>query len=239
MARSRSAITSVATLAEPDYRRSWPSSRTRPALRSRTSIVDHEGFKVGILVRAAGDQLPDVFSYWAGARTQFVIDAGDVGAIDDMWAANGLDDVVAKSVAIGATMYNGDRYLVPFGYHYACMFYNAKVMADAGVSEFPTDWDGFLALCERLKSQGITPIALGSKDRWPAQFWFDYLLLRTAGPEYRASLMAGRSLLHRRRGGSGPCNSGRTWSTPGTSPRTPTPPTGPTPRTKSRVATPR
>ena len=37
----------------------------------------------------------------------------------------------------------------------------------------------------------MTPIALGSKDRWPAQFWFDYLLLRTAGPEYRAKLMDG------------------------------------------------
>lgn len=32
---------------------------------------------------------------------------------------------------------------------------------------------------------------LGSKNRWPAQFWFDYLLLRTAGPDYRARLMAG------------------------------------------------
>jgi multiple sugar transport system substrate-binding protein/raffinose/stachyose/melibiose transport system substrate-binding protein len=32
---------------------------------------------------------------------------------------------------------------------------------------------------------------LGSRERWPAQFWFDYLLLRTAGPKYRAELMAG------------------------------------------------
>jgi multiple sugar transport system substrate-binding protein/raffinose/stachyose/melibiose transport system substrate-binding protein len=162
-----------------------------------TTVVDspigHEDFKTGILVRAAGGKLPDVFSYWAGARTQFVVDAGNLGTIDDMWAAQGLDAVVAKSVADGATMYNGSRYLVPFGYHYAGMFYNAKVMADAGVMEFPTDWDGFLALCENLKSQGIIPIALGSMARWPAQFWFDYLLLRTAGPEYRARLMAGEA----------------------------------------------
>ena len=90
-------------------------------------------------------------------------------------------------------MYNGARYLVPFGYHYAGMFYNAKVMADAGVTEFPTTWDGFLALCADLKAKGVTPIALGSKNRWPAQFWFDYLLLRTAGPDYRAKLMAGEA----------------------------------------------
>jgi multiple sugar transport system substrate-binding protein/raffinose/stachyose/melibiose transport system substrate-binding protein len=157
----------------------------------KNSPIGHEDFKTDILVRAAGDSLPDVFSYWAGARTQFVVDAGALHPIDDMWARDGLDNVVAKSVADSATMYNGQRYLVPFNYHYAGMFYNTQVMADAGVTEMPTTWDGFMALCETLKGKGVTPIALGSKNRWPAQFWFDYLLLRTAGPDYRAALMAG------------------------------------------------
>ncbi len=157
----------------------------------KDSPIGHEDFKAGILVRAAGQSLPDVFSYWAGARVQFVVDSGSLHPIDEMWNEKGLDDVVAKSVADSATMYNGNRYLVPLNYHYSGMFYNTKVMADAGVTEFPTTWDGLLALCEKLKGMGVTPIALGSMNRWPAQFWFDYLLLNTAGPEYRASLMNG------------------------------------------------
>ncbi len=80
---------------------------------------------------------------------------------------------------------------VPMNYHYAGMFYNTKVFADAGITEMPTTWDEFLALCETLKAAGVTPVALGSLNRWPAQFWFDYLILRTAGPEYRAALMDG------------------------------------------------
>ena len=159
----------------------------------KDSPVGHEDFKTDILVRASGGSLPDVFSYWAGARVQFIADSSALTPIDDMWNSAGLDNVVAKSVADSATMYNGNRYLVPFNYHYSGMFYNTKVMADAGVTEFPTDWDGFLALCEKLKAAGVTPIALGSKNRWPAQFWFDYLLLRTAGPDYRAALMAGEA----------------------------------------------
>ncbi|MDP2119730.1 MAG: extracellular solute-binding protein [Hoeflea sp.] len=157
----------------------------------KESPIGHEDFKSGILVRAAGHNLPDVFSYWAGARTQFVIDHDSLRPIDDMWAANGLDNVIAKSVADGATVYNGKHYLVPFNYHYAGMFYNTKVMADAGITEMPKTWDEFLAMCETLNSKGVTPIALGSKNRWPAQFWFDYLVLRTAGTEYRAKLMDG------------------------------------------------
>ena len=76
----------------------------------KNSPIGHEDFKTDILVRAAGDSLPDVFSYWAGARTQFVVDSGSLHSIDDMWARDGLDSVVAKSVADSATMYNGQRY---------------------------------------------------------------------------------------------------------------------------------
>ncbi len=159
----------------------------------KDSPIGHEDFKTGILVRAAGNNLPDVFSYWAGARTQFVVDSGNLAPIDDMWAADGLDAVVAASIADGATKYDGARYLVPFGYHYAGMFYNPHVMAKAGITEMPTSWDEFLAMCDTLKDAGITPIALGSKNRWPAQFWFDYLVLRTTGPDYRADLMSGKA----------------------------------------------
>ncbi|MBL8132260.1 MAG: extracellular solute-binding protein [Anaerolineae bacterium] len=155
--------------------------------------IGHEDFKTTILVMAAGGDLPDMFSYWAGARTQFVVDSGRLAPIDEWWDANGLSDVVPASLAAGATVYNGARYLVPFGYHYAGLFYNPTVMADAGITEFPTDWAGFLAMCETLKAAGVAPFALGSMNRWPAQFWFDYLLLRTAGPEYRAQLMAGEA----------------------------------------------
>ncbi len=159
----------------------------------KESPVGHEDFKTDILVRAAGKSLPDVFSYWAGARVQFIVDSGSLHPIDSAWAAAGLDSVISKPVADSATLYGGKRYLVPFNYHYAGMFYNTKVLADAGVTKMPATWDEFLALCKTLKEKGVAPIALGSKNRWPAQFWFDYLLLRTAGPDYRAKLMSGEA----------------------------------------------
>jgi len=164
---------------------------------SGVKVVDnttgHEDFKTQILVMLAGDNPPDIFSYWAGARVQFVVDSDRLAPIDDLWSAKGLDKVVPKALAEKATLYNGERYLIPFGYHYAGMFYNPKVMAEAGITEFPKTWDEFLAMCETLKSKGVAPIALGSMNRWPAQFWFDYLLLRTAGPDFRESLMQGKT----------------------------------------------
>jgi len=157
----------------------------------RDSPVGHEDFKTDILVRASGNSLPDVFSYWAGARVQFIVDSGSLTPIDDMWESSGLDDIVAKSIANSATLYDGKRYLVPFNYHYAGIFYNTSVLAEAGITQTPKSWDDFMGMAKTLKDKGITPIALGSKDRWPAQFWFDYLLLGSAGPDYRAKLMNG------------------------------------------------
>ena len=162
-------------------------------IKMKDSPVGHEDFKTDILVRAAGKKLPDVFSYWAGARVQFIVNSNSLMPIDDMWSKDGLDGVVAKSVANSATMYNGKRYLVPLNYHYSGMFYNKNVLKQAGINEMPNNWNEFLKLCEKLKSKGITPIALGSKNRWPAQFWFDYLILRTVGPAYRENLMVGKA----------------------------------------------
>ena len=154
------------------------------------SPIGHEDFKAGILAGVASGVLPDVFSYWAGARVQFVVDAGALQPIDAMWDAAGLDDVVPAGVADAATLYNGERYFIPFNIHYAALFYNPKVWAEAGI-EVPDTWAGLLEAFAEFEMQGIDPIALGSKFRWPGQFWFDYLLLRTAGPDYRSALMAG------------------------------------------------
>lgn len=162
-------------------------------IKVKESPVGHEDFKTDILVRAAGNSLPDVFSYWAGARVDFIVKSNSLRAIDGMWGSEKLDSVVAKPIADSATLYDGKRFLVPFNYHYAGMFYNKKVLADAGMTAPPATWDEFITLCKTLKEKGVAPVALGSKNRWPAQFWFDYLLLRTAGPDYRAKLMAGEA----------------------------------------------
>jgi ABC-type glycerol-3-phosphate transport system substrate-binding protein len=157
------------------------------------SPIGMEDFKTGILVRASANSLPDVFSYWAGARTQFLVNADKLAPIDEMWSKEGLDSIVAKPIADAATMYNGHRYLVPLGFHYAGFFYNPKVMKEAGITEMPKTWDGLLGMCKTLKAKGVDTFALGSKNRWPAQFWFDYLLLRTAGAQYRADLNSGKA----------------------------------------------
>jgi multiple sugar transport system substrate-binding protein/raffinose/stachyose/melibiose transport system substrate-binding protein len=159
-------------------------------------IVDnttgHEDFKTQILVMLAGENPPDVFSYWAGARVQFVVDSDALMDLSDFWEDEGLGDIVSAGLH-GSTQYGDGVYSIPQNFHYVGYFYNPKVMEAAGVTEMPETWDEFLAAAEKIKASGVAPIALGSKEPWPAQFYTDFLVSYTAGHEYRAKLQAGEA----------------------------------------------
>lgn len=168
-------------------------NKANPGFEVVDNSAGHEDFKTQILVEIAGNNPPDVFSYWTGARTQFIVDAGRLLDLDKFWADNNLDKIVPKSVKDATAVYNGKVYAIPMNVHIVAFWYNPKVMEKAGVKEMPKTWDEFLAACEKIKASGVAPIALGSKNRWPAQYWFDYTVSRTAGPEYREKLMAGKA----------------------------------------------
>ncbi len=151
--------------------------------------LDHEAFKTSIHDTLASPRSPDLYSYWAGARVRSVLDK--LEPFDDVWEAAHLTTNVPPSV-LEACTYNQKIYLLPITQHYVAFFYNKKLFAEAKV-EPPKTWAEFHEVCEKLKSSGKTPIALGAREKWPAQFWFDYLLLRTAGYEYRQRLMEGKA----------------------------------------------
>lgn len=156
------------------------------------SPIEHEAFKDQILVALAGGEPPDVFSYWAGARTQSVFENGHLQPITQVFDNADVWNNFPQAL-VDAGIHGGEPHLLPFGFHYVAFFYNPHVMAAAGVTSMPTNSEEFFAAAEQIADSGVKPIALGSMNRWPAQFWFDFLILRTAGPEYRAKLMSGEA----------------------------------------------
>lgn len=152
--------------------------------------IDHEAYKTSILQSFEHNNPADMNSYWAGARTSSVI--ASLEPLDDVFASENLLSQFDPSLIETSSIYNDHYYLLPITQHYVCFYYN-KVVFDNYNLEEPTTWDEFITVCETLKANNVTPIGLGAKNRWPAQFWFDYLLLRTAGPNYRNKLMAGKA----------------------------------------------
>ena len=163
-----------------------------PGLMHAESPVDHEQFKTSILVQLAGGNPPDTFSYWAGARIQFIVDDGFLMPIDDIWEANDMGSQFPGAVIDTAATYDMHKYALPLTLHWVGMFYNSALFEQVGAM-VPTTWDELVAVAQMFHDAGIPAFALGSLDRWPAQFWFDMILLRTAGNDYRELLMNGEA----------------------------------------------
>ena len=170
-----------------DLARTFNAQSQRHELKAVS--IDHEAFKTSIHDTLKTGNPPDLYSYWAGARTASIVEY--LEPIDDLWQQAQLDTQFTPAVTSAASEYNGKKYFIPLTQHYIAFFYNKKIF-DTHHLKPPATWAEFLALCAVLKTKGITPIALGSRDKWPAQFWFDFLLLRTAPYSFRQDLMNGK-----------------------------------------------
>jgi multiple sugar transport system substrate-binding protein len=58
--------------------------------------------------------------------------------------------------------------------------------------QVPKTWDDYKTLSAKMKADGLTPIALGNKDGWPAMGTFDYINMRLNGYDFHVNLMAGK-----------------------------------------------
>lgn len=68
-------------------------NRVAPPYRVRAMDFEHESFKQSILSMLRGGSPPDMFSYWAGAKVQALVDENLLAPIDRVWADAHLDDV--------------------------------------------------------------------------------------------------------------------------------------------------
>jgi multiple sugar transport system substrate-binding protein len=56
----------------------------------------------------------------------------------------------------------------------------------------PKKWDEYIALAQKMKTDGLNPIGFGDKDGWPAMGTFDYINMRANGYQFHVDLMAGK-----------------------------------------------
>lgn len=166
-------------------------NRQSPGYSVLASGLDHEAFKTMIPASLERGNPPELFSYWAGERVQALVAQEQLQPIDDLWERENLSSQFSPTIIDSAVTYDGRKYLLPITQHIVLFFYNKKVFEEHKLT-VPETWFDFLDICKKLRASAVVPIALGARERWPAQFWFDYLLIRTAGPDYRRRLMAGK-----------------------------------------------
>ncbi len=136
-------------------------------------------------------QAPDVFFNWGGGSIRLFVKADLLLPLDDFIKKNpDLKQKFLPSVFDSAVV-DGKPYGIPMrGTQPVLLFHNKQVLDEAG-GRAPKTWDELLDAVEKLRDEGVTPIALGGGDVWPTQMWFQYLYDRIAGPELFAKAVGG------------------------------------------------
>lgn len=153
------------------------------------NTVDHGTFQNQI-TQYLGGTPEDVFTWFSGHRMRFFADKGLATPIDDVWSAVSSNYTAGFAASVKGN--DGHVYAVPTDYYPWAVFYRKDVWAAKGYT-VPTNWDDFVALCEKMKKDGLTPIAFADKDGWPAQGTFDILNLRLNGYDFHVNLLTGQN----------------------------------------------
>ena len=161
------------------------SAATSTKTKIKVNTVDHNTFQQNITSYLQGTP-DDLFTWFAGYRMQYFAAQGLAQPIDDVWEKIGGNfNAVAKKLSTGL---DGHQYLVPIYNYPWVVFYSKSLFAKNGYT-VPTTWDAYIALCKKMKSDGLIPIAFGDKDGWPALGTFDILNMRLNGYDYHVKLM--------------------------------------------------
>ncbi|HYE01245.1 MAG TPA: extracellular solute-binding protein [Alphaproteobacteria bacterium] len=161
--------------------------RAHPAVEVHLLLLHEDLYKASV-----GDWLRrgdfDILTGLAGSALTERAQAGLLAPLDGLWQERGLD--AAFGPAAEAVRWRGRPWALPLSLTGWQFYYRRSVFAGLGLSP-PQDWDGLLAVLERLGGAGLTPLALGLRERWPVGAWFDSLDLRVNGLAHHRALAGG------------------------------------------------
>lgn len=154
--------------------------KKNPGVKIEIQAIQNEDF-AGKLQTAMQDPAsgPDVYMSLGGAKTQEMIDAGQSLDLTDK-----ISDTVKTDMktTLSAATFDGKVYGVPVSVEPGGIWYSKDLFTQAGITEAPTTFSELKDDAQKLKDAGITPIALGGKDAWPAAHWYYWLALRECSP---------------------------------------------------------
>lgn len=153
------------------------------------NTVEHGKFQdtINAYLQAQPD---DVFTWFAGFRARFFAARGLTGDISDVWSKVGSNYSAAFKTA--STADDGKQIFIPFYNYPWVVIYRKSLFTEQGYT-VPKSLAEFTALGDKMKTDGLIPLAFGDKDGWPAMGTFDILNMRLNGYDYHVNLMAGKA----------------------------------------------
>lgn len=149
---------------------------THPGVKIEITAIENQAFKDKLTTISGAGDMPDVFHSWGGG---VLAEQAKAGLVKELPAADWLNSINKNGLEIYQV--DGKQYGVPNDLGAVTFWYNKDLFSKAGISAPPTTWSEFLSDVKKLKSAGITPIALAGAESWTGMYYWAYLAMRIAG----------------------------------------------------------
>ena len=138
-------------------------------------VVSHDSTSSLIAEFVRGDP-PDIDCDNYNLTTSIFVSRGVLANLADLPQAQTIDPNIQALVTQYGS-YRGETSVLPYSVAAEGVIYNPDLFDKVGVSSVPTTWSEFLAVCEKFKSAGITPVYQTYGDGWTTQQGlFDYTI---------------------------------------------------------------
>ncbi len=153
-----------------------------PDVSIEINVLENEAFKAKLATAMQSGSPPDMFQSWGGGVLKQYANAGLVQELTPALQENGWGESFQPG-PLSLYTFDGKTYGVPWNAGMVGFWYNKALFEQAGIANPPATWNELLDAVTKLKAAGITPIALGEKDKWPGHFYWVYLATRIGGQQ--------------------------------------------------------
>ncbi len=138
--------------------------------------------KAVLKIRMVGGNPPDSFQVHGGAElVDTYVKTGMMEPITDLLEEWGIKDKFNQQI-LEMSGYKGEYYSIPVNVHRGnVMFYNKDILEKYNIDE-PTSTYTFIEALRKLDANGVTALALGDTNKWPATHLFEDIMVATLGP---------------------------------------------------------
>jgi raffinose/stachyose/melibiose transport system substrate-binding protein len=154
-------------------------THAHPNVKITITILENDAFKQKLATVMQSGSPPDLFTSWGGGVLLQYAKSGLVKDISSSLQGAWGDSFNASALATFGQ--NGHYYGAPTDMGAVVLWYNTALFNKAGIAQPPGTWTQLLDTVRTLKKAGITPFALGEKDKWPGHYWWAYLAVRIGG----------------------------------------------------------
>ncbi len=150
--------------------------------------LDIDTMRTVLQTQLRSDEGPDVFNWGSGPGIGGALaDAGLLMDLTDAYEENGWE---VYDFAKERVTYGGKVYGIPGEMETVGLYYNEAVLDDLGIDP-PQSLDDLRAASEKIKAEGLIPMAFGDADAWPGSHLLSMALSSAVGAKGMEALLSG------------------------------------------------